>query len=136
MRLAQAIAADGEGATTLVEAVVMGLDDARAREAARGILRSNLLKSAIHGRDPNWGRIVGALGAVGVPHLDQLDLDIAGVPVLRGGVVLAWDEQAASQALKAREVQLVARLPGSGLGRAWGCDLSAEYVRINADYRS
>lgn len=136
VKLAQAIARDGEGATTLIEAVVLGLDDAQARQAARAIVRSNLVKSAIHGRDPNWGRIVGALGAAGVPGLEGLDLDIAGVPVLRGGRVLAWDERAASAGLRAAEVQVVARLPGGGLGRAWGCDLSADYVRINADYRS
>lgn len=137
LELARAIARDGEGATSLVEVVVMGLeDDAQARHAARSIVRSNLLKSAIHGRDPNWGRIVGALGAAGVPHLDALDLDIAGVPVMRGGQVLDWDEAAASAGLRSADVQITARLPGVGLGRAYGCDLSAEYVKINADYRS
>lgn len=135
--LARAIAADGEGATTLVEVVLQGTaDDAAARAAARAVIRSPLLKSAIHGRDPNWGRIVGALGAAGVAGLEQLDLDLAGVPVLRGGRPVDWDEAAASAALDAREVRIAARLPGPGLGVAWGCDLSADYVKINADYRS
>lgn len=135
--LARAIARDGEGATTLVEVVVSGLgSDAEARRAARSVVRSNLLKAAIFGRDPNWGRIVGALGAAGVPQLDQLDLDLAGVPVLRGGRPLAFDEKTASDALCAPEVRIEARLPGSGLGVAWGCDLTEGYVKINADYRS
>ncbi len=136
-KLARDIARDGEGATTLVEVAVSGLaDDAEARRAARAVVRSNLLKSAIFGRDPNWGRVVGALGAAGVPHLDTLDLDLAGVPVLRGGRPLAFDERAASQALRAPEVRIEARLPGPGLGFAWGCDLTEGYVKINADYRS
>lgn len=135
--LARAIAADGEGASTLVECVVLGLaDDEAARAAAKAVLRSSLVKAAIYGRDPNWGRIVGALGAAGVPDLDQLDLDLGGVPVLRGGQPIAVDEAAASAALKHPEVRLVARLPGVGHGVAWGCDLTEGYVRINADYRS
>ena len=135
--LARAIAADGEGATRLIECVVLGTgSDAAARAAARAVLGSALVKSAIHGCDPNWGRVVGALGAAGVPDLDALDLDFAGVPVLRGGSPIAFDEARASAALDHDEVQIACRLPGPGLGRAWGCDLSAQYVRINADYRS
>jgi glutamate N-acetyltransferase/amino-acid N-acetyltransferase len=135
--LARQIAADGEGATTLIEAVVLGCaDDGAARAAARAVLRSPLVKTAIHGRDPNWGRVVGALGAAEVPGLDALDLDFGGTPMLRGGRPLPFDEDAASRALDAPEVSLVARLTGPGVGRAWGCDLSADYVRINADYRS
>lgn len=135
--LARAIAADGEGAKHLVEVVVLGTgSDAEARAAARAIARSPLVKSAIHGLDPNWGRIVGALGAAGVSHLDALDLDLAGVPVLRAGRPLDWDEKIASAAMESHEVRITARLPGPGIGYAWGCDLSADYVRINADYRS
>ena len=134
--LAKAIAADGEGAEHLVEVVVEGLDDVRATAAARAVCRSSLVKSAVHGRDANWGRVVGALGAAGVPHLDRLDLDFAGIAVLREGAPVAFDEDEATAALSAAEVQIRARLPGDGRGVAWGCDLSAEYVRINADYRS
>ena len=136
-KLARDIAADGEGASTLVEVVVLGLaDDAEARRAARAVAGSSLVKAAIYGRDPNWGRIVGALGAAGVPDLDQLDLDLAGVPVLRRGQPIDFDEARASAALRAPEVRLTARLPGVGHGVAWGCDLTEGYVRINADYRS
>lgn len=135
--LARAIARDGEGATTLVEAVVLGLEsDAAARAAAKAIVSGSLIKAAIYGRDPNWGRIVGALGAAGVPGLDQLDLDLAGVPVLRDGRPVAFDEATASAALRAPEVRILARLPGQGVGVAWGCDLTEKYVEINADYRS
>lgn len=137
VKLARDIAADGEGATTRLEVVVQGLaSDELARAAARAVARSPLVKSAIHGRDPNWGRVVGALGAAGAIGLERLDLDFCGVPVLRGGQVLDWDEKAASAAMNAPDVRVVARLPGPGRGRAWGCDLSADYVRINADYRS
>lgn len=137
IHLARAIARDGEGATTLVECVVWGTpDDAQARRAARAVLRSPLVKAAIHGRDPNWGRIVGALGAERVEELDRLDLDLCGIPVLRAGQPVAWEESAASEAMKAPELRITARLPGPGLGVAWGCDLSYDYVRINADYRS
>ena len=134
--LAKAIAADGEGAEHLVEVLVEGMDDVRATAAARAVCRSSLVKAAVHGRDANWGRVVGALGAAGVPDLDRLDLDFAGIAVLRGGAPVPFDEDAATAALSAPEVQIRARLPGHGRGVAWGCDLSAEYVRINADYRS
>jgi len=135
--LARAIARDGEGATTLVECVVLGgPDDAAARRAARAVVGSSLVKSAIHGRDPNWGRILGALGQAGLPGLVGIDVDLAGVPVMRGGRPLPFDESTASAALQSPDVQIACRVPGAGLGRAWGCDLSADYVRINADYRS
>ena len=80
--------------------------------------------------------MVGALGAAGVPGLGELDLDLAGIPVLRQGRPVPVDEAAATEAMKADEVRIHARLPGAGVGVAWGCDLSAGYVRINADYRS
>lgn len=136
--LARAIARDGEGAEHLLTVCVQGTaDDATARRAARAIARSSLVKSALHGGDPNWGRIVGALGAAQIGGLDQLDLDVGGVPVLRQGTPVAgWDEAAAAAALRAEEVVVAARLAGPGVGWAWGCDLSADYVRINADYRS
>lgn len=135
--LAQDIARDGEGATTVIEVLVSGLaDDAAATRAAKAVCSSHLFKAAVHGRDPNWGRIVGALGAAGVPHLDVLDLDLGDVPVLRAGQPVAWDERAASAQMQPPVARVVARLPGPGVGRAWGCDLSAAYVTINADYRS
>ncbi len=135
--LARAIAQDGEGASHLLTLIIEGCaDDATAREAARAVGRSPLVKTAIHGRDANWGRIVGALGAAGVPGLEQLDLDLAGIPVLRAGRPLRFDEEAARAALTEFEVVIHARLPGPGFGVAWACDLTNDYIRINADYRS
>jgi glutamate N-acetyltransferase/amino-acid N-acetyltransferase len=135
--LARAIARDGEGATRLVEVLVEGTaSDAVAMDAARAVARSPLVKTAIHGCDPNWGRVVGALGAAGVPGLSALDLDLGGVPVLRAGAPVPVDEAVASAAIEQDEVRIHARLPGPGLGWAWGCDLTDGYVRINADYRS
>jgi glutamate N-acetyltransferase/amino-acid N-acetyltransferase len=138
VHLARAIARDGEGAEHLLTVCVEGLaDDRAARQAARAVARSPLVKSAVHGGDPNWGRVVGALGAHGVLGLESLDLDFGGVPVLRGGTPVAgWDEAAAAAAMRAEEVIVHARLPGPGLSFAWGCDLTDGYVRINADYRS
>jgi glutamate N-acetyltransferase/amino-acid N-acetyltransferase len=134
--LARAIARDGEGATRLLTVQVEGLSDTDARVAARAVARSPLVKTAVHGRDANWGRVVGALGAAGVPGLDRLDLDLCGIPVLRRGTPVAFDEDVATQSMGADEVVIYAKLPGSGFGEAWGCDLSAGYVSINADYRS
>jgi glutamate N-acetyltransferase/amino-acid N-acetyltransferase len=135
--LAMAIARDGEGATCLITCTVEGgPDDETARRAARAVCGSSLVKAAVHGRDANWGRVVGALGQAGLPGLDGLDVDFAGTPVLRAGQPLPFDEDAVTAALKAPDVSIACRVPGPGRGRAWGCDLSAEYVRINADYRS
>jgi len=136
-QLARAIARDGEGAEHLLEVTVIGGgDDATARRLARAVCESHLFKSAVHGGDPNWGRIVGALGAAGAPDLDQLDLDLGPVPLLRAGQPIAWDEPAAAAHMREDRVSVRVRLPGAGLGVAWGCDLSAAYVSINADYRS
>ena len=135
--VSRAIAADGEGAGRLLEVLVEGLEsDAEARRAARAVASSSLVKCAVHGADANWGRIVGALGAHGFPQLDVLDLDMAGIPVLRAGQPLPLDEERAKDALSAPEIFVHARLPGSGVGEAWGCDLTHGYVDINADYRS
>lgn len=137
--LAMAIAADGEGATCLLEVLVEGaLDTAQARRLARAVVKSNLVKTAVYGKDPNWGRIVGALGQAQAPGLAELDLDIGGVPVVRKGQPLPLQSAALKQAMSATKVVLHVRLGGesTGTARAWGCDMSAEYVRINADYTS
>jgi glutamate N-acetyltransferase/amino-acid N-acetyltransferase len=144
--LARAIARDGEGATCLIAVEVQGAasdDDARA--IARTVCGSSLVKCAVHGRDPNWGRIVAAAGRAGVP------MDPAAVALWLGphqlmaaGQPLAFDRPAASAYLRDRvagaylrddtaEIRLVVG-SGRGQGLAWGCDLSDQYVRINADY--
>ncbi len=135
--LAKAIARDGEGATRLIEARVSGartLTDARV--AARTIVGSALVKTAIHGADPNWGRIIAAAGRSGAALEEpRLELTLAGVPVLRDGQPLPFDKAGLSALLKQEEVPLHLNLHlGSAEATAWGCDLSAEYVAINADY--
>ena len=145
--LAMAIAADGEGARCLIEVLVEGAqDEVQARRLARAVVKSNLVKTAVHGRDPNWGRILGALGQAGAQGLDNLDLDICRIPVVRDGQPLPLQEQALRLAMGDAKVLLHVRLgareagspggPAVGLARAWGCDMSADYVRINADYTS
>jgi len=136
-QLARDIARDGEGANTLLSVAVQGgPDDRAARAWARAVVSSSLVKAAVHGKDPNWGRIVGALGAAGAQGLDQLSVDLGGVAVMRQGAPVVFDEPTASAAMGQAELRVEVSLPGPGRGEAWGCDLSAEYVSINADYRS
>ena len=144
--LAKAIARDGEGATCLIEVLVEGAaNDAGARAIARTICGSSLVKCAVHGRDPNWGRIVAAAGRAGVPFdPDAVALWLGDYQLMAAGQPLAFDRLAASAYMRDRAAgaylsddTVVIRLQvgeGSGKGRAWGCDLSDQYVRINADY--
>jgi len=140
--LAKRIAADGEGATRLLEVRVEGAaDDGEARAAARAVARSNLVKSAVHGHDPNWGRVLAAIGSarVAVRH-DAVGLWVGAhgdeACVLRDGEPLGADAlQAAARLLESPEVTVrVALGAGSGAGVAWGCDLTEDYVRFNAAY--
>ncbi len=180
--LAKAIARDGEGATCLIEVQVTGAqDDASARQIARTIAGSALVKSAIFGRDPNWGRIAGAAGRAGVVFdQEELQIKLGDFLLMQNGQPQAFDRQAASDYLKqqaaasvnpqpeqafvstemsndllvqnAEETKGFERPPvnqqslehpvmiavsvgsGSGNGKAWGCDLSYDYVKINAEY--
>jgi len=144
--LARAIARDGEGATCLIEVRVEGAaDDAGARAIARTVAGSSLVKCAVHGRDPNWGRIVAAAGRAGVAFDPQaVALWLGEHQLMAAGQPLAFDRPAASAYLKARAAgayladdTVAIRLrvgQGPGCGLAWGCDLSDQYVRINADY--
>jgi glutamate N-acetyltransferase/amino-acid N-acetyltransferase len=135
--LARSIARDGEGATKLVTVTVSGApDDRQARLAARSVASSNLVKAAIHGGDPNWGRIVCALGYSGSDlAIDRLRVEIAGLTVFAAGAGLEVDLDAVRRAFEQPEIEIRAELGlGPGAAEAFGCDLSAEYVRINADY--
>jgi len=139
--LARQIARDGEGATRLVEVVVSGgRDEAEAHEVADRIACSPLVKTAIHGGDPNWGRVLAAAGTSGVafePARLRLSLGPpeAAVKVVEGGLPIAFDEGAASGALR-RDPAVVSLDLGRGAASAtvWTCDLSAEYVAVNAHY--
>ena len=135
--LARRIARDGEGATKLMTVRVSGAPDAeQARLAARAVASSSLVKTAVHGADPNWGRIVCALGYSGSDvAIDRLTVSIAGLTVFAAGAGLEVDLDAVRHAFQQPEIEIVASLGlGDGEAEAWGCDLSAEYVRINADY--
>ena len=152
--LAKAIARDGEGATCLIEVRVSGApDDESARKIARAIAGSSLTKSAIFGRDPNWGRIACAAGYAGV-LFDQelLQIQLGEFLLMQNGQPLPFDRAAASNYLKQQAAASVTSDPdqpqsldhpviisvsignGSGSGKAWGCDLSYDYVKINAEY--
>lgn len=136
--LAEQIAADGEGASRRIDVVVEGAwSDREARLAARAVAGSSLVKTAVHGGDPNWGRIAAAAGRSGARmDPDRLCVRIGPISVYRGEPV-AFDEAAASALLRADVVELGLDLGlGTGRGMAWGCDLSAEYVAINSEYRT
>lgn len=135
--LAKMIARDGEGATKLVEIWVHGApDDQAAATLAKTIANSPLVKTALFGNDPNWGRILAAAGRAGVAFdPTRVDLDMAGIPVLRDGQPLEFDKEAASAALRTDEVVISLSLAeGEGEAVVWTCDFSYDYVRINADY--
>ncbi len=136
--LAQALARDGEGATRLVHVHVSGARSrAEAERAARRIANSPLVKTAVFGGDPNWGRILQTVGAARVSiQLDKAEVRLGGVAVYRRGVSTgAAARRRAAKALQKAEVEIAVAL---GAGRAettlWTCDLSYDYVRINAEY--
>ncbi len=144
--LARAITRDGEGASCIIEVLVEGTEtNNQARQIARTICGSSLFKTAIHGRDPNWGRIVAAAGRAGVCFdPEAVALWLGPHQLMANGEPLNFDRPTASLYLQTKgsgkylesdqvDIHLVVG-SGSGVGRAWGCDLSAEYVRINADY--
>ena len=136
-QLARAIARDGEGATKLITVKVSdAVSDADARLAARAVAASSLVKTAIHGGDPNWGRIVCALGYSGAElALDKLHLTVGGEVVFERGAGVDVDLSVVRHAFEQPEIEIVATLGlADGHAEAWGCDLSEEYVRINADY--
>ena len=144
--LAKAIARDGEGATCLIEVQVSGAPDEKAaRQVARTIVGSSLVKSAIFGRDPNWGRIAAAAGRAGVQfHQEDLQIKLGDFLLMENGQPLEFDREAASNYLKQAAAGTYLKEDtvlisvcignGSGMGTAWGCDLSYDYVKINAEY--
>ena len=135
--LALAIVADGEGVTKVYEVRVTGAaSDADARLAARQITDSNLVRTAIHGADPNWGRILAAAGRSGARvEAARASVGIGGVAVFSAGAPAAFDAAAVRAHFSRADVAITVDLGlGSGAAVAWGADLSAEYVRINAEY--
>jgi len=136
--LAQAIARDGEGSTKLIEVNISGVPDYEmARRAARGLVLSPLIKTAIHGEDPNWGRIVARLGADRVPAslLDKMTLEIQGAAIFADGQPLVFDRGSVRNLLKQDTIKINVNMhSGDYEATAWGCDLSRRYVEINTEY--
>ncbi|WP_328590753.1 bifunctional ornithine acetyltransferase/N-acetylglutamate synthase [Gottfriedia acidiceleris] len=137
--LAKKIARDGEGATKLIEVNVNGASSQKnANQIAKTIVGSNLVKTAVYGEDANWGRIIGAIGYSGVEgNFNQIDISINGVTVLFGSKPVEFNEEEAKIALKNEIIYIDVHLhEGDALGTAWGCDLTYDYVKINASYRT
>jgi len=135
--LAKSIARDGEGATRLIEVNVKGAASvADARLAARTVVGSSLVKAAVHGRDPNWGRIVAAAGRSGVEVVEaKIELYIGGTCVFGAGQQPPFDRGGLVKVLGGDEVSISLNLNlGTGEATAWGCDLTEEYVIINSQY--
>jgi glutamate N-acetyltransferase/amino-acid N-acetyltransferase len=137
-RLARAMAADAEGAAHLVTLEVEGLrDDDEARRVAKAVADSPLVKTAVFGADPNWGRIVSAAGYAGVPFEEKhVSLWLGDLLLYHAGTPQPFDTAAASAYLKNnREVTLRLRFTlGTGRCTFWTCDLTYDYVRLNAEY--
>jgi glutamate N-acetyltransferase/amino-acid N-acetyltransferase len=137
--LAKRIVKDGEGASRIFEVRVSGAADAdAARRIARTIAESQLVKTAIHGGDPNWGRIIAAAGRAGVPiDVNRARLYLQGTLVFENGQPTEYDERALVEAMQTDEVSIVLALgDGDGEAHFWSSDLTAEYVKINAHYRT
>jgi glutamate N-acetyltransferase/amino-acid N-acetyltransferase len=137
--LAKEIARDGEGATKLIEFnVTGGATTAEARAMVRLLSTSYLLKSAVHGADPNWGRVTAVIGRSGLTVNEPgVTISICGTRVFEEERPTEFDPEALSAAMRADTVVIDVSLgAGAGTARGWGCDLSAEYVSINADYHT
>jgi glutamate N-acetyltransferase/amino-acid N-acetyltransferase len=139
VKLAKMIVVDGEGATKFVEVKVVGAaTEAIAVRAARSIANSNLVKTALHGEDANWGRVLAALGYSGISFDDaQVEISFGELPILRKNYFIEFSEAEAKRVLSQKEVTITVNLhQGTSAASFWTCDLSKEYVAINANYRT
>lgn len=137
--LAKLIARDGEGATKLIEVDVQGAaNDIEAVQVAKSVVGSSLVKTAVFGTDANWGRIIAAIGYSGASvNPDTIDTAIGPFQMLKDSQPLAFSEEEATAYLENDSIRITIDLKnGEGSGKAWGCDLTYDYVRINASYRS
>lgn len=139
--LAKKMVRDGEGSTKVIEVLVKNAKSkADARKAGRAVVSSNLVKTAIFGEDPNWGRIIAAIGYSGAGfEPEKVSLFVGGVCLVNGGKILAFADteelKEAKKALASKEIKITADLDaGEYSATAYGCDMSPEYVRINAEY--
>ncbi len=141
--LARKLTKDGEGAGRFIEVSVEGAKDKKnAKILARSVVSSNLVKAAFFGSDANWGRILCAMGYSGADFNPE-DVDLyfrsakGTIATLKKGTPVVFDEAKAKEILLEKEVEVLVKLgEGEGEAKAWGCDLTYEYVRINGDYRS
>jgi glutamate N-acetyltransferase/amino-acid N-acetyltransferase len=141
LKLAQAIVRDGEGATKFITVRIEGARDAlEARQVADTIAHSPLIKTAFFASDPNWGRILAAVGRAGMADLvlERVEIDLDEVSVVRQGGLDPAYREADGQAVMARtDIAITVRLGrGTETVQIWTCDLSHDYVRINAEYRT
>ena len=141
--LAKQMAGDGEGATALFEVkVIHAKDKEQAKVLSKSVITSNLTKAAIYGHDANWGRILCAMGYSGaVFDPEKVDLYFSSkkgeIKIIENGVALDYSEEEATKILSAEAVTATADIKmGDASATAWGCDLTYDYVKINADYRS
>jgi glutamate N-acetyltransferase/amino-acid N-acetyltransferase len=138
--LAKAIVRDGEGARKLVTIEVTGAASERSAERiARAIANSPLVKTAIAGSDPNWGRIISAAGNSGVPFDPRrVHIDMQGIPVCRDGMAADFSEDELKKKLDEPEcsIRFAIQSPDKGTTIFWTCDFTEEYIRINASYRT
>lgn len=137
--LAKAIARDGEGATKLIEVEVDGaVSNEEARKIAKTVVGSPLVKTAVFGNDANWGRIIAAVGYSGATvEPEKISIKIGPALMVENGEPVPFSEEELINILKANEVKIHVSLgQGEGCGLAWGCDLTYDYVQINASYRS
>ena len=135
--LAKAIARDGEGATRLIEVAVNGApSEADAKQVARTVVSSPLVKTAVYGNDPNWGRVIAAVGRSGVAVEEKkISIFLGNICVFKSGQPQNFNLQKAAAALNKTEVPIEIRLnSGEGEATAWGCDLTEKYIKINAEY--
>ena len=137
--LAKSIARDGEGATKLLEVEVRNAfseDDAVL--VGKAVITSPLVKTALFGEDPNWGRIIAAIGYSGAEVSEgELDISINGIKICENGIGILNDEKEISESLKNSEIKVLIDMKiAEGDAKTWGCDLSYDYIKINADYRS
>ena len=137
------MAADGEGATALFEAKIVGADTKeQAKMLAKSIVCSNLTKTAIAGHDANWGRILCAMGYSGAQFdPEKVDLyfesEAGKIQIIENGTAADYSEEKATEILSQSKVTVTADIKaGEAQATAWGCDLTHEYISINADYRS
>lgn len=139
IELAKKIVEDGEGSTKIFEVTVSGAkNETVAKKAVHAIITSDLVKSAIHGGDPNWGRIFGAMGSIDEPiKTEKVELYFDSVKIVENGIEAKFDLKKAEEVLQKKKFGIKVELnDGKASATGWGCDLSEDYVKINADYHT